>query len=163
MRRQHLGQNAHHRRRLEGDRHVECLVVVGEGRHRHVGATRNVEPIEIRIDQGAHDLPHSVGTIVEADDRVAVLHRRDRLSILGDDHRQHELVGLARLVGLANCLEDVRLLRPLAEDDRAIRELGTIPAAIAVHREITARHARDLRRRSDLPDVVEQLLHVAKG
>ena len=46
------------------------------------GRRADVEPVEVRIGERAHDLPHAVGAVVEADHGVAVAHRRDRLAVL---------------------------------------------------------------------------------
>src|SRR5205814_4918379 len=44
----------------------------------------------------------------------------------------------------------------------AVRELGTIPAPIPIHRVVTTRDAGDFRGAANLSDVIEQLLHVAE-
>ena len=107
----------------------------------------------------ANDLAHAVRAVVEADERIAVAHRRDRRAVLDDHRRRDELVGLVSLVRDANDLERIRSLGSGAEHRDAIPLLGAIPALVAVHAEVPSAEAGD---DGATRGVVDQLAHVAE-
>ena len=121
-----------HRRALrrERDRIAPVLVVLGQRRQ-----------VDVRADQLAQ-LPRAVGAEVEEDDGVALAHA----ALLPHQRRHDELVGLPALVcGAHGGLAGRRRVLGLALDDRVVRELRALPAAVAVHRVVAAADGRDPR------------------
>ena len=85
------------------------------------------------------ELPGPVRAEVEEDDRVALAD----LALTAHQRRLDELVGLAALVGPAHrLLPALGAKLGLAAHDRVVGELRAVPAVVAVHRVVAARHAR---------------------
>ena len=158
-----LGDDLGHRHDLrgrEGRLHAgNPHLVFGEGHEREVSDDALArEAVEVLLHQRPGELPRAVGPEVEEDDRVAVLHRR----AVADDVRRHQLVA-ARVVLVAALDGGDRAIAPRSGrvDDRVVRELGALPALVAVHRVVAAMHGRD--RRGDLSQELERAArrHVA--
>ena len=116
--------------RREHDREVPLLVVGG---HRRVGVDHLGEP--------GRDLAHPVGAEVE---RQHVVARPDQ-RLLADRGRDDELVGLVALVPAARTAASPlsALVLGLALDEQREREIRAVPALVAVHRVVAARHGAD--------------------
>ena len=84
---------------------------------------------EVGVDEAAGDLPGPVGAEVHKDDGVARVDRR----VFHADHRLHELVGDARIVGLLDGVHRVGIEGPLAAGDGVVGPLHAVPALIPVH------------------------------
>ena len=94
---------------------------------------------ESRLGEGAHYLAHAVGPEVEAQHGVVGAHPSFRADERGGD----ELIGLTAEVCLAGGRGRVLdVMRGTAVHQQVIRGLGSLPTAVAVHREVAAHHAR---------------------
>ena len=94
----------------------------------------------------------AVGPEVEEDRRVVAGSRRGAPV---DHGREDELVGDAGVVARLHGVQRVGVVRPGSADDRVQRELGAIPALVAVHRVVAAGNRRDAVER-ELGEIVDR-------
>ena len=109
-----------------------------------------LRPREIRepgLRQRPRDLPGAVGAEVEEDDGVAVADRADGLTVLDEDGRLNELVGLAPGVGLGDRLGGAARPEAGRKDERRVRAGDPVPSLVAVHGVVAAGDGRDLHGR----------------
>src|SRR3989454_167493 len=153
--REDLGDDARQHRRPERDREREGLVVLGHGREPDPWPPPRVEAVELCERERAHDLAHPGGAEVDAEDAVPVLDPWGARH----DPRLHELVRLARLVGLPHRAHGVG--RGLADPvhHRVVGDLGPLPALVAVHRVVAAHDRGDRDPAPVLGEEVDELLH----
>src|SRR5881394_3772419 len=90
--------------------------------------------VEVRHGEGAHDLPHPIGSIVEAEDPVAVFDQRRAF----DHARLYEFVGCPRFVRLLDRCNGIRYGDADAFHHRIVGEPSAIPTLVAIHREVSA-------------------------
>ena len=98
----HVRENVDEVLRRERRRQAELLLVFGEADEVNPGRLRPREIREPGLRQRPRDLPGAVRAEVEEDDGVAVVDRADGLTVLDEDGRLNELVGLAPGVGLGD-------------------------------------------------------------
>src|SRR5262249_6683998 len=113
--------------------------------HRDDGQPRSlphVEPVEVGLNERAHDLSHAVRAIVEADERITIAHRRDRVAVVHNHGWRDELVSLVALIGGANDLEWIRCLGSDAEHRHLVPFFRSIPSLVSVHAEVPTTKAR---------------------
>src|ERR1700688_5029074 len=95
-----------------------------------------------RLSESARDLTHAVGTEVEGDHAV----RRPDPRLLPHQRRLDELVSLATPVGIGDgLLATGRVVRRLPMHEHVVGPLGSIPAAVSVHRPVAAHDRADPR------------------
>ncbi len=92
----------------------------------------------VQRDRG-RQFARAVGAEVEADDLVAVCHRRS----LADHVRLDEFVALVGGVGILDRRARARRGRSLAFNDRAPRSLDALPSLVAIHRVVASGDRRD--------------------
>ena len=126
----------------EGHLHVGHGGVIGGGAHEvdREEALLPLEAVEIRVHQGAGDLPGPVGPEVHEDAGVALAD----MGVLGADHRDDELVGDAGVIALLDRVHRVGVkLGALAVDHGGIGLLHPVPVGVPVHGVVTAGHRGD--------------------
>ncbi len=142
--RKHLGHDSREHQRRKRNWKGEGLVVLRHGRGAHCRAPAHIESIETRQCERTHDLPHTVGSIVGEDDAVAVTHGRYGLAILVFDHDGlDELVGHVAIVSRLDCRHRIPRARSIAMHHGTIPLLGTWPALVAVHAEVSTPYRCD--------------------
>ena len=112
---------------------------IGYGHHRvpdRSGQPVTVTAIEIReagLGQRPCDLPHPVGTEVQADDRVPGTDQ----GLVADQDRRDELIRLAPVIRRPGGGRPVAgaMLRATV-DEHVVGELDAVPAAVAIHRVV---------------------------
>ena len=107
----------------------------------------------------------SVGAEVEEHHGVPVLDRADRLAGLVDaDDGFDEFVGLAAGIALPQNRQHVRRRLAYPLDQCIVGELDALPAVVAVHGVVAARHRRDGRARTgDVIADARQVVRAAVG
>ena len=90
------------------------------------------------------DLSRPVRSEVVEDDGIAVLDRGERLAVLHDDCRLHELVVLALVIGLRDRFVSAVRSDAFALGQRVICSLDTVIVVVSVHRVVAAADHRDL-------------------
>ena len=129
--------------RLGIDRRHEAAVMLGIIRHSHqrrpVGPRAGIKGVEGRIAQRGHDLPRPIRAKVEAEKPVAVR----CACVVADNGRRYEFVGFVTGIGPAHGLVRRIRARALARENSGGGLGDAVPAGIAVHREIAARHRCD--------------------
>src|SRR2546426_880148 len=157
--RKHLSHDTRQHRGPERDREREGLVVLSHGHEPDPRPSARVEGVEPFERERAHDLAHPVGAEVDAEHAVPVPNPWGAR----DDPRLHELVGLARLVGLTYGAH--RVGRGLADavHHRVVGDPGPLPALVAVHRVVAAHDRGDHGPAPVLPEEVDELLHEGEG
>src|SRR3989441_261958 len=157
--RKHLSHDTRQHRGPERDREREGLVVLSHGHEPDPRPSARVEGVEPFERERAHDLAHPVGAEVDAEHAVPVPNPWGAR----DDPRLHELVGLARLVGLTHGAH--RVGRGLADavHHRVVGDPGPLPALVAVHRVVAAHDRGDHGPAPVLPEEVDELLHEGEG
>src|SRR5262249_55646907 len=116
--------------------------------------------IDVRsgIERGGH-LTRAIGAEVEEDARIAVVHR----TCLADDRRQYELIIVAALVsGTDRSFGAGSAMFGLAEREHVVRSVGTIPAAVAIHRVEAAADAGDRALAPDGGELLFELLDIGE-
>ena len=138
---EHVGQYVRGILRREGDGHGELPLVLGhrdevDGRR----ARASVEPGEPRFDEGARELPATVGAEVEEQTDVPVL---DTRVVLGrDDRGHHELIVLAAPIRRLHGGLRIGGHEPVAVYQGIVGHLDAVPARVAIHGIVaTADHA----------------------
>ncbi len=140
---QHLGHDVGHAERRERDRDGEGLVVL---RHRDAadpGPAGHVEAVESVDCQGAHNLAHAVTAVIEAEHRVAIANRRDRLAAPLQHDGVDELVGLAPVVRGIHRGHGIGHRRAYTVHHGFVGNPGALPAAVPVHGVVAARERGD--------------------
>jgi hypothetical protein len=103
-------------------------------------------------------LPHPIGAVVEAEHAVA----GPDPGRARDHARRYELVRLTGLVRLPDGGERIRRRAAHAVHHRVVRDLGALPALVAVHRVVAAHHRRDDGAAAVLAEQIHELLHEAE-
>ncbi len=98
-----------------------------------------LESLKIRVDERMGDFPRAVGPEVEENHRIAGLDAGAPAA----DGGHHELVRDALPVGILHGGQRVRRLHALAVHQGGVGFLHAVPAVVAVHRVIAARHGRN--------------------
>ena len=117
---------------------------------------------DIRIGEaeGLGDLTGPVGTEVEEDHGIVLLHQRYRSScFVNDNGGKNELIGHAVIIGVLHSLYRIGLLNAFAQYQRIICLLDTIPVIVTVHCIIPAGQGCNLSY-ADLCRLIHQLLQV---
>ena len=152
---EHRGDDLGEHHRAERRRERERLVVLRHRDQRHPRPILHVEAVESLPGEGAHQLAHAIGPEVDAEHSVAGLEARRA----GDDARLDEFVGLPGVVGLLDRRDGILGRGAHAVDDRVVRQLGAVPALVAVHRVVTPDHSRNNRRMAVWPYGRNEVLH----
>ncbi len=103
---------------------------------------RSREAGEIRIEHRGQNFAHAIGTEVEAQHAVAILHA----AIIADHRRQDELVELLLGIGVRDRRLRIGEMRTLRHNDRIVGLLDALPALVAVHAVVAADHRGDPHR-----------------
>ena len=133
----HLTQQVVEGLRWEGHRHRQVLLHLGEGDHIQPGSVPALKAIEVGQAEGLNDLTSPVGTEVEHQNAVALLHH-----VVAQAHRLEEFIGDPCGVALGQ-----KLLGALVADGtrwvgvEVVGLLRSIPALVAIHGPVTAAEA----------------------
>ena len=154
-----LAQAVDHALPGEGHLHIGHGGVILRGADEGQGEELPGEAGELRVHQGAGQLPGPVGPEVEEDDAVVVAD-----GALGvADHRLHELIRDAAGIGLPHGVDGVGIAgAPLAVDHGVVGLLHPVPALVPVHGVVAAHDGGDLAH-ADLGAVADGLLHKAQA
>ena len=119
------------------------LVVLRHRRREQLRPVSDGESVEPGNRECGDDLSHPVGSVVEAEDRVAVADARHRIAVARHDQRLDELVGLAALVCGTDAGDGVRNGRTDAVHHGVVCQSDAVPALVTIHREVAAGERRD--------------------
>ena len=155
VRRQHLGDDVRQHDRAKCHGKGERLVVLRHGDEVDRGPLARLERVEVRSSERPHDLSHAVGAEVEAEHAVA----RPDAGRPADHAGVHELVRLARLVGLLDRRLGIGRGLSDAVHHGIVGDLGAVPALVAVHRVVAPHHGGDHGAAALLCQQVPELPH----
>ena len=141
--------------RRECDLRVHAVLVLRERRERDLEALVALKAIERLIDERMRELTRAVGTEVEEDGAVTVLHAAVAL----DDERNDELIVDAARVARLEARDRAVRCDALGVRDGLVGLLLTIPAMVAIHSVVAAADRRN-RADADLLALRLELLEV---
>ena len=140
---------------LVRDRHVIlCEAYIG-----CLHALAPVESSEVVVAECSRNLSCAVRAEVKEDNGISVLNGCRRSAVLHNDHRYNELVGYFFIIGSLDPFCRGSRLIALAENERPVSLLHTVPAIVTVHRIVAARHACDFAD-ADLFHLRFQFFHI---
>ena len=124
----------------------------------HVGGGEEfpLEPVEVRVHDGAGDLTGAVGAVVEEDDAVVVADG----ALAVAHHRLHELIGDVGGVALCHGVHGIGVVVSLAVHHGVVGHLHPLPALVTVHGVVAAHDRGDLAH-AQLRTLVRQRLDEA--
>ena len=129
---------------------VEChffirngRIVIGEAYKSNI-LSHTVKSLEVIITEGSGDLSCTVGTEVEENYGILVLHQSDCLAIFYNNSRFYKLIGLFSVVRLLDTADTAGSGQTFALGHGIVSQLYTIIVVITIHSIVTSHYGSDL-------------------
>ena len=99
-----------------------------------------LKPGKGRVDKSAGNLAGAIGPEVKKDKRIAVVDHGRRSAVAQNHRRPDKLVVFFAQIGFFHSLRSGIRLLAFAQDSGVIGKLHALPAVVAVHAVVAARH-----------------------
>jgi len=97
----------------------------------------------IFLGQHHSNLTKPVRTVIDTDDHIPLLNQSYRTTVLGNHHREYELIGYLRSIGSTDCFHSILKSGSLTGNKQVIGLLHPFPAFVPIHGIVPANHRGD--------------------